>query len=85
MIDPPSGWKYGFPKPLPDPKPENVLAWLVENGYPQSEIDSCGNHFYSRYWEDVIHITDTKCPGGNWREKCDNWECVGGCKHEKEN
>ena len=19
MIDPPSGWQYGFPKPLPDP------------------------------------------------------------------
>ena len=54
MIDPPSGWKYGFPKPMP-----KVFAtwkeqeeWLVSEGYPQSEIDSCGDHFYCRYWEE---------------------------------
>ena len=50
MIDPPSGWRYGFPKPIPDSVIE-VKVWLVENGYPQSEIDSCGEHFYCRYWE----------------------------------
>lgn len=49
MIDPPSGWKYGFPKPIPSEE-KNVLKWLVENGYPQKEIDSCGRHFYCRYW-----------------------------------
>ena len=54
MIDPPSGWKYGFPKPLPDPKPENTIAWLVEQGYPKEEIDSYGQYFYSRYWETEI-------------------------------
>ncbi len=26
------------------------LKWLVENGYPQEEIDSCGKHFWCRYW-----------------------------------
>lgn len=53
MIDPPFGWKYGFPKPIPSEE-ENVMKWLVENGYPQKEIDSCGQHFYCRYWiEDV--------------------------------
>lgn len=50
IIDPPSGWKYGFPKPLPD-EVEDVLEWLVSEGYPQSEIDKCGKHFYCRYWE----------------------------------
>ena len=30
MIDPPSGWKYGFPKPLPD-EVENVKEWLLES------------------------------------------------------
>jgi hypothetical protein len=40
MIDPPSGWKYGFPKPF-DPKPgQGMLEWLAANGYPQQEIDS---------------------------------------------
>lgn len=49
MIDPPSGWKYGFPKVLPD-NVEDTLKWLVEQGYPQSEIDKCGKHFHCRYW-----------------------------------
>lgn len=50
MIDPPNGWLYGFPKQLPD-NTSDVKAWLVENGYPQSEIDAYGEHFYCRYWE----------------------------------
>ena len=49
MIDPPSGWLYGFPKELPEGV-ENVLAWLVENGYPQKEIDKLGEHFYCSHW-----------------------------------
>ena len=50
IIDPPGGWLYGFPKPIPA-SVVNVKEWLVENGYPQSEIDSMGEHFYCRYWE----------------------------------
>lgn len=53
MVDPPSGWRYGFPKPYF----KNAVAdftelkrWLVENGYPQREIDSCGGFFPVRYW-----------------------------------
>ena len=45
MINPPAGWKYGFPKAIPDDVTD-VMAWLVENGYPQEEIDSYGEHFY---------------------------------------
>ena len=54
MIDPPAGWKYGFPKAIPDDvwRRIDVMAWLVDNGYPQEEIDSCGEHFYCRYWEE---------------------------------
>jgi hypothetical protein len=50
MIDPPGGWKYGFPKVIPVDHQTRTLAWLVEEGYPQSEIDSYGKHFYCRYW-----------------------------------
>lgn len=50
MIDPPSGWKYGFPKVLP-PDVKDTTQWLLDNGYPQHEIDKCGKHFYCRYWE----------------------------------
>ena len=58
MIDPPSGWKYGFPMPLPDPRPESTTAWLVEQGYPQAEIDLMGQYFYCRYWE--VEMDDNK-------------------------
>jgi hypothetical protein len=49
MIDPPSGWKYGFPKELPADV-NNVVEWLIENGYPKSEIDRMGEHFYCGHW-----------------------------------
>lgn len=51
IIDPPSGWKYGFPKPIPEDRRYDALTWLVEQGYPQSEIDDLGEHFYYRCWE----------------------------------
>ena len=49
MIDPPSGWLYGFPKELPEDV-KDTSAWLVENGYPQKEIDKLGEHFYCSHW-----------------------------------
>ena len=53
MIDPPQGWKYGFPKPIPQEvlSHEKTLKWLVEQGYPQEEIDKYKDKFYCRYWE----------------------------------
>lgn len=53
MCDPPSGWKYGFPKPIPE-EVKDVKAWLVSEGYPQAMIDSMPKHFYCRYWEEEI-------------------------------
>ena len=50
MIDPPSGWKYGFPKPIPYDVTDTI-AWLLENGYPQKEIEIMGKHFFCRCWE----------------------------------
>ena len=51
MCDPPSGWKYGFPKPIPEEVGQDILPWLLSEGYPQEEIDKCGKYFYVRYWE----------------------------------
>ena len=53
MCDPPTGWKYGFPKEIPFETSENggTRQWLLDNGYPQSEIDACGNYFFVRFWE----------------------------------
>lgn len=52
MIDPPSGWKYGFPKPIPRNylKSESLMrVWLQEQGYPTTLMDVAIKH--SRYWE----------------------------------
>lgn len=51
MIDPPHGWRYGFPKPLTLGEGQSLQDWLIENGYPQAEIDIFGiGHLPCRYW-----------------------------------
>jgi hypothetical protein len=49
MIDPPEGWKYGFPKEIPE-HVDNTRQWLIDNGYPEKEIEACGDSFYVRGW-----------------------------------
>lgn len=50
LYDPPSGWKYGFPKeykPLPG---ETLTQTLIRDGYPKKEIDNGGAR-YCRFFE----------------------------------
>jgi hypothetical protein len=56
MYDPPEGWKYGFPKPIPQHvwDDKTIMKWIVEEGYPEWLIAKYDNHFYSRYWEEEI-------------------------------
>lgn len=59
VVDPPSGWQYGFPKEdtfkpsspsLSDEDYEKERnQWFLDNGYPQKEIDQ-GMLKYCRYW-----------------------------------
>lgn len=49
-VDPPSGWKYGFPK-IWDGQ-GNLKEWLISEGYPQREIDALGDVFFVRQWCD---------------------------------
>jgi len=54
MIDPPGGWRYGFPKALPNPLPQpwSLTLWLISEGYPEIELASHGEFFpYVREWE----------------------------------
>ncbi len=46
MVDPPGGWRYGFPAPLQD----DYLQQLIDAGYPTAEMDLAFK--YSRYWEE---------------------------------
>ena len=61
MIDPPSGWKYGFPKELPEDV-EDIKQWLIDNGYPEKDIDE--NIKYCRMWgkPTVVHEYDELPP-----------------------
>jgi hypothetical protein len=58
MIDPPSGWKYGFPKEIPE-HVENTTEWLIDNGYPKKLIESFGGSFYVRGWWEEKHEYET--------------------------
>lgn len=55
MIDPPSGWQYGWPKPLPAAWKEprfDLRKWFLDEGYPEKDIDFALK--YSRYWSQEI-------------------------------
>lgn len=50
LYDPPSGWKYGFPKPYKpkidkDGQIEELAVTLRRDGYPQAEIDNGGDTY----------------------------------------
>ena len=47
-VDPPSGWKYGFPKPLPKPEPISIGEWLISEGYPAKDAHEASK--YIRWW-----------------------------------
>ena len=50
-VDPPSGWKYGFPKIFDGEG--SVNEWLIREGYPASLIKQATDEgwFYTRQWE----------------------------------
>jgi hypothetical protein len=55
IYDPPSGWKYGFPKPIPEPVQngkKDFKQWILDQGYPEKDIDLALK--YGRYWEEYI-------------------------------
>lgn len=66
MVDPDSGWLYGFPKPAPK---EYILhddfdfyGWLVSEGYPQEKIDYWLNgklgYVPCRMWKEEIETQE---------------------------
>lgn len=52
IVDPPSGWKYGFPKACYAnlDKDEDMVNWLLKNGYPKEELDKEGKPYWLRSW-----------------------------------
>ena len=48
LIDPPMGWRYGFPKKLPTPEPDNIVEWLISEGYPRALYEELKTCFHYR-------------------------------------
>ena len=48
MVDPPSGWRYGFPAKL-DCEKETYEQLLRRKGYPEKDIDFALQ--YTRQWK----------------------------------
>lgn len=45
FYDPPSGWRYGFPKPYKPLTPDEPLhVTLLRDGYPEEDIDFATQH-----------------------------------------
>lgn len=50
LIDPPSGWQYGFPKPFTKKPDESLKDWLIANGYPEKLAQQVeNNELWCRY------------------------------------
>lgn len=52
FIDPPNGWKYGFPKILSIEDSLNIREFLLKHGYPENRIDFALK--YCRMWEEEV-------------------------------
>jgi hypothetical protein len=49
-VDPPEGWKFGFPA-IYDPDTDGQLSeWIVKKGYPISVIQEYGDVWSVRCW-----------------------------------
>lgn len=62
-IDPPSGWKYGFPKAVTQEQYEKIKSlkqWCIDNGYPKEEADSYGDYFYIQINGDLSLMNENK-------------------------
>ena len=46
-VDPPDGWRYGFPKVWDKQAEPDWEKWLVKNGFPAAEL---GNLAWVRMW-----------------------------------
>ena len=57
-VDPPEGWKYGFPA-IYDPDTDGQLSdWVVRKGYPLLTIKEYGDSWAVRCWPVEVKPSD---------------------------
>jgi hypothetical protein len=56
-VDPPEGWRYGFPKAVPKDREADLLNWIIEQGYPDPQWD-IGDMLVLRCWREKGESND---------------------------
>lgn len=51
FVDPPGGWKHGFPKQAPEDI-KDFRQWLLDQGYPEKDVDFAVK--YCRVWYEEV-------------------------------
>jgi hypothetical protein len=52
-VDPPSGWRYGFPRLYDPAKDGDMVEWMIANGYPKRLADQGLACTFTEWTEDV--------------------------------
>jgi hypothetical protein len=52
-VDPPSGWRYGFPRLYDPAKDGDMTQWMIANGYPKRLADQGLACTFTEWTEDV--------------------------------
>ena len=61
LIDPPSGWKYGFPKVVTQEQYKSIKdlkQWCIDNGYSREEAKSYGDYFHIQLSGDLSFMSE---------------------------
>lgn len=51
-VDPPQGYKYGFPKEVTEEAYLDFRKFLLDNGYPEKDVEFAMK--YCRMWEEEM-------------------------------
>jgi hypothetical protein len=57
-VDPPEGWKYGFPAIYDPEKDGQMSEWIVRKGYPLLTIKEYGESWAVRCWPVEVKPSD---------------------------
>ena len=57
-VDPPEGWKYGFPAIYDPEKDGQMREWIVRKGYPLLTIKEYGDSWAVRCWPVEVKPSD---------------------------
>jgi hypothetical protein len=49
-VDPPEGWRYGFPAIYDPEKDGQMRDWIISKGYPAKLIQEYGDSWAVRCW-----------------------------------